>query len=76
MLLRFVPPRPLGIWDAGNTLICALAGLFVLAGSVYMVYELEILKARHFSALGLRRASADVEEPEEAVEELMHAGRD
>ena len=40
-----------------------------------MVYELEILKARHFSVLGLRRASPDVEEPEEAVEELMHARR-
>ena len=76
MLLRFVPPRPLGIWDTGNALICGVAGLFVLAGSVYMVYELEILKARHFSVLGLRRASPDVEEPEEAVEELMHAGRD
>lgn len=76
MLLRFVPPRPLGLWDTGNALICAGAGLFVLAGSVYMVYELEILKARHFSVLGLRRASPDVEEPEEAVEELMHAGRE
>jgi UDP-GlcNAc:undecaprenyl-phosphate GlcNAc-1-phosphate transferase len=76
MLLRFVPPRPLGIWDTGNAVICAVAGLFVLAGSVYMVYELEILKARHFSVLGLRRASPAVEEREEAVEELMHAGRD
>jgi hypothetical protein len=41
-----------------------------------MVYELEILKARHFQALGLRRQPPEVEEPEEAVEELMHAGRD
>jgi UDP-GlcNAc:undecaprenyl-phosphate GlcNAc-1-phosphate transferase len=76
MLLRFVPPRPLGIWDTGNAVICAIAGLFVLAGSVYMVYELEILKARHFSVLGLRRAAPEVEEREEAVEELMHAGRE
>jgi len=76
MLLRFVPPRPLGEFDAGNAAICGAAGLFVLAGSVYMVYELEILKARHFSVLGLRRQSPDVEEPEDAVEELMHAGRD
>jgi UDP-GlcNAc:undecaprenyl-phosphate GlcNAc-1-phosphate transferase len=74
MLLRFVPPRPLGIWDTGNALACGLVGLFVLAGSVYMVYELEILKARHFQALGLRRASVEEEEPEEAMEELMHAG--
>jgi UDP-GlcNAc:undecaprenyl-phosphate GlcNAc-1-phosphate transferase len=74
MLLRFVPPRPGGEWDAGNTLLCGVAGLFVLAGSVYMVYELEILKARHFQALGLRRAAGDAEEPEDAVEELLHAG--
>jgi UDP-GlcNAc:undecaprenyl-phosphate/decaprenyl-phosphate GlcNAc-1-phosphate transferase len=76
MLLRFVPPRPLGVWDTGNAIICAAAGLFVLLGSVYMVYELEILKARHFSVLGLRRQAPEVEEPEEAVEELIHATRD
>jgi len=76
MLLRFVPPRPLGQWDAGHTAIGAAAGLVVLAGSVWMVYELEILKARHFERIGLRRVSPDVEEPEEAVEELLHAGRD
>jgi UDP-GlcNAc:undecaprenyl-phosphate/decaprenyl-phosphate GlcNAc-1-phosphate transferase len=76
MLLRFVPPRPLGEFDAGNAAICGAAGLFVLVGSIYMVYELEILKARHFSVLGLRRQPPEVEEPEDAVEELMHAGRD
>ena len=76
MLLRFVPPRPLGIWDTGNAVICAVAGLFVLAGSVYMVYSLEILKARHLQALGLRRPAPATEEPEEAVEELLHAGRE
>jgi UDP-GlcNAc:undecaprenyl-phosphate GlcNAc-1-phosphate transferase len=74
VLLRFVPPRPLGVWDTGNTAICAVAGIFVLAGSVYMVYELEILKARHFQALGLRRPPSRDEEPEPAVEELLHAG--
>src|SRR3712207_1263048 len=71
MLLRFVPPRPGGEWDAGNALVCSAAGLFVLAGSVYMVYELEILKARHFQVLGLRRTAPEVEEPEEAVEEQI-----
>jgi UDP-GlcNAc:undecaprenyl-phosphate/decaprenyl-phosphate GlcNAc-1-phosphate transferase len=76
MLLRFVPPRPLGIWDTGNAVICGAAGLVVLAGSVWMVYELEILKARHFQALGLKRPAPAVEEPEDAVEELLHAGRD
>jgi UDP-GlcNAc:undecaprenyl-phosphate GlcNAc-1-phosphate transferase len=74
MLLRFVPPRPLGDWDTSHALICAGAGLLVLAGSVYMVYELEILKARHFSVLGLRRTSPAEEEHEEAMEELITAG--
>jgi UDP-GlcNAc:undecaprenyl-phosphate GlcNAc-1-phosphate transferase len=74
MLLRFLPPRPLGIWDTGNALICAGAGLVVIAGSIYMVYELEILKARHFSVLGLKRLPKQAEEPEAAVEELIHAG--
>jgi UDP-GlcNAc:undecaprenyl-phosphate GlcNAc-1-phosphate transferase len=76
MLLRFVPPRPFGNWDLENTLICGGIGLVVLAGSVWMVYELEILKARHFSKIGLKRVPPAEEEPEEAVEELLHAGRD
>jgi UDP-GlcNAc:undecaprenyl-phosphate/decaprenyl-phosphate GlcNAc-1-phosphate transferase len=74
MLLRFLPPRPFGIWDTGNAVICGIAGLFVIAGSIYMVYELEILKARHLQVLGLRRPAPGDEEPEEAVEELLHAG--
>jgi len=73
MLLRFVPPRPLGDWDVVNAAICGGAGLLVAAGSVWMVYELEILKARHFQVLGLRRLPRDVTEPEEAVEELLEA---
>jgi hypothetical protein len=39
-----------------------------------MVYSLEILKARHFQVLGLRRLPRDVTEPEQAVEELLEAG--
>jgi UDP-GlcNAc:undecaprenyl-phosphate GlcNAc-1-phosphate transferase len=74
VLLRFVPPRPLGVWDGGNTIVCAAVGLVVLAGSVWMVYELEILKARHFQVLGRRRSAPAEEEPEPAVEELLHAG--
>ena len=74
MLLRFVPPRPGGSWDTGNVLVCGGAGLVILAGSVWIVYELEILKARHFQVLGLRRAPRDIEEPEAAVEQLLHAG--
>src|SRR3712207_2616556 len=75
-LLRFVPPRPLGEWDAANATICGAAGVFVLSGSVSLVYQLAIPKARHFQVLGLRRATPDVEEVQEPVEELLHAGRD
>jgi UDP-GlcNAc:undecaprenyl-phosphate/decaprenyl-phosphate GlcNAc-1-phosphate transferase len=32
MLLRFVPPRPLGEFDAGNAAICGAAGMCVLVG--------------------------------------------
>ena len=73
MLVRFVPPRPFGIWDLSNTLVVGGIGLVILAGSVWMVYELEILKARHLEALRLRRAPAPAEEPEEAVERLLEA---
>ncbi len=55
ILVRFVPPRPQGIWDLGNILIVCAAGLLVIAASVWMVYRLEILKARHLQALGLGR---------------------
>ena len=75
LLLRFVPPRPFGVWDTGNAIIAAVAGLFVLAASVWIVYTLEILKQRHFSALRLRRTAAPVEGEEEAVEEVLEAGR-
>jgi UDP-GlcNAc:undecaprenyl-phosphate GlcNAc-1-phosphate transferase len=74
ILLRFVPPRPGGKWDLGNTLIGLGAGLVVLAGSVWMVYTLEILKARHLRVLGFTRFSGD-EDTEEAVEEVLTAGR-
>ncbi len=73
MLVRFVPPRPLGIWDGSNTLIVGGAGLVVVAASIWMVYELEILKARHFQRLGLRWLPSDVTDAEPAMERLMHA---
>jgi UDP-GlcNAc:undecaprenyl-phosphate GlcNAc-1-phosphate transferase len=75
LLLRFVPPRPYGIWNLNHTLIGAAAGLLVVAASVYMVYSLEIIKARHLQAFGLRRLRQDETEPEEAVEEAITAGR-
>ena len=76
ILLRFVPPRPGGVWDLGNALIGAAAGLVVVAGSIWMVYTLEILKARHLRVLGFSRFATESEdEREEAVEEVIAAGR-
>jgi len=74
ILLRFVPPRPDGDWDLGNTLIALGVGLVALAASVWMVYSLEILKARHLERLGLRREVAE-ESDEEPVERTLTAGR-
>ena len=55
ILVRFVPPRPQGEWDGGAVLLLSLLGVVVLAASVWMAYTLEILKARHFEAVGLGR---------------------
>jgi UDP-GlcNAc:undecaprenyl-phosphate/decaprenyl-phosphate GlcNAc-1-phosphate transferase len=78
LLVRFVPPRPFGEWDLGNSLIVSAAGLLVIAASIWMVYTLEILKARHLQALGLRRFFDEVEpeseeDREEAVERVLSA---
>ena len=75
VLLRFVPPRPLGEWDAGNALIATGAGVAVLVASVWMVYSLEIIKARHLQALRLGRAGEEPER-EEAVERLLSSAPD
>jgi hypothetical protein len=73
ILLRFVPPRPLGKWDLGNTLIAIAVGVVVLVASLWMVYTLEILKSRHLQLL--RRGRTDEEpEREEAVESALTAG--
>jgi hypothetical protein len=74
ILLRFVPPRPFGRWDLGNALIDAAYGVVVVAASVWMVYSLEILKSRHLQAI--RRKTPEPEEDhEEAVEQVVSAGR-
>ena len=75
LLVRFVPPRPLGIWDLRNTLIVAAAGFVVFLASVWMVYTLEILKARHLRVLGLGRFATREEEEEATVEHVLTAGR-
>src|SRR5436305_1149146 len=72
ILLRFVPPRPLGKWDLGNTLIAIAVGVVVLAASIWMVYTLEILKSRHLQLLRRGRAEAEPER-EEAVERALTA---
>src|SRR5918998_1546838 len=74
LLARFVPPRPRGDWDLERSLLLTGVGLLVIGASVWMVYSLEILKARHLQAIGLKRfggaeaAEALEPEPEEAVE--------
>jgi len=64
MLVRFVPPRPSGNWDAGNSLLVGGAGLAVALGSVWMIYTLEILKFRRLDALRLRRTRPAATEAE------------
>ena len=51
LLARFVPPRPRGELGPRATRCCSPGvGLLVIAASVWMVYSLEILKARHLQA--------------------------
>jgi UDP-GlcNAc:undecaprenyl-phosphate/decaprenyl-phosphate GlcNAc-1-phosphate transferase len=72
ILLRFVPPRPGGHWDLGNALLAGGVGLVVVAASVWMIYSLEILKARHLRVLGLGREPDDREaERDEAVDRVL-----
>ena len=74
ILVRFVPPRPRGEWDLENALVVAGVGVLVLAASLWMVYTLEILKARHLRVLGFGRFATREEEREEAVERVLDAG--
>jgi UDP-GlcNAc:undecaprenyl-phosphate/decaprenyl-phosphate GlcNAc-1-phosphate transferase len=72
---RFTPPRPHGNWDLGNSLQVGAAGVVVVVASVWMVYTLEILKARHLRVLGFKRFAEEPEaEREEAVEQALEAG--
>jgi len=77
VMLRFVPPRPRGVWNLEHVLIAAGTGLVVVAASIWMVYSLEILKARHLRVLGFGREPAELtaEEPEEAVERALTGPR-
>jgi hypothetical protein len=73
-MVRFVPPRPRGEWDLLNACIVSAGGLLVVAASVWMVYTLEILKARHLRVLGFGRFGTREGEREEAVEKVLEAG--
>ena len=74
LLARFVPPRPRGNWDLERTLLLGGVGLLVLAASVWMVYTLEILKARHLQALGFKRfGPEEPEDREPAVERALES---
>jgi UDP-GlcNAc:undecaprenyl-phosphate GlcNAc-1-phosphate transferase len=73
VLLRFVPPRPRGIWDLENTLIAGAGALVVVTTSIWMIYTLEIIKDRHLRALRLARPPEP--DGEEAVERAVTAGR-
>jgi UDP-GlcNAc:undecaprenyl-phosphate/decaprenyl-phosphate GlcNAc-1-phosphate transferase len=73
LLLRFLPPRPGGEVDVSNALIATGAGLAVLAMSVWIVYTLEIVKARHLHAIGLGRFVPAVDGDEEAEEDKEEA---
>lgn len=64
MLVRFVPPRPSGDWDAGNSLVVSATGLAVVLGSVWMIYTLEILKFHRLDRVRLRRARPAASEAE------------
>jgi len=82
LLLRFLPPRPGGEVDVSNAVIAIGVGLAVLAMSVWIVYTLEIVKARHLHAIGLGRFVPAVdgreeqeEDKEEALERALTAHR-
>lgn len=64
MLVRFVPPRPSGDWDAGNSLVVGATGLAVVLGSVWMIYTLEILKFHRLDRVRLRRTRPAASEAE------------
>lgn len=75
--LRFVPYSDnSGTLDAGWSAVMALLGLLVLAGSVYLVYVLEILKLRRLDAIRLRRMRPDTteEEIDAEVERALETG--
>ena len=62
-----------GEWDLENALIVGAVGLVVVATSLWMIYSLEILKARHLRVLGLSRDADDEAEQEPSEEPAARA---
>lgn len=62
ILLRFVPPRPHGRWDLEGALVVGGTGLVVVAASIWMIYALEILKARHLRGPSLDSEPDDLDD--------------
>jgi len=58
------------VWNPWHAAIAAGVGVGVLVASAWMVYTLEILKARHLRAIGLGRFVRETEPvgPEEEAE--------
>jgi len=75
--LRFVPySDDAGNFDLAWSLVMGVIGLAVLAGSVYLVYVLEILKLKRLDAIRLRRLKPDAtdEEIDAEVEQHLETG--
>ena len=76
--LRFVPYSDEGgKLNAGWTIVMGLIGFCVLAGSVYLVYVLEILKFHRIREIRLRRLRPSVTDREidEDVEQRLETGQ-
>jgi len=75
--LRFVPySDDAGHFDLAWSLVMGAIGLTVLAGSVYLVYVLEILKFKRLDAIRLRRLKPDAteEEIDADIEQQLETG--
>ncbi len=76
--LRFVPySDDGGALNPGWSIVMALIGLLVLAGSVYLVYVLEILKFKRLTARSIRneRPTATEDEIDADAEERLETGQ-
>jgi UDP-GlcNAc:undecaprenyl-phosphate GlcNAc-1-phosphate transferase len=68
LAIRFVPPHRHG-WDPVAVVVLSVLGVLAIGTSLYVIYLLEILKARHLRAirLGRSRTAGDVPQSERAA---------